>query len=262
MNNMNCHEKNMSLFPEFVWVMALSLSLLYAPVSGAHEEKSADALPSGAQEQKEHHHPHKHPKEKKLTPEKAAFFLKKWESSKRKKWQRPGEIVEELGLKPGQIVADIGSGGGIFTVLFSRTVGKTGKVYAVDVEKLYLDYIEKRIEKENLSNIELVLAKYDDPLIPENSVDMIFICDAWHHIKNRDGYIWKLYRALKPEGRLVVVEFRYQQPQLKLVNLDHRVPRSETLKLTQEGGFKLHGEYFFLPRQYFLIFKKVLFPQD
>ena len=230
-------------------------------VSRADEEKK---------EEKPHHHhphehpddyiPHTHPEEKKLTPEKAALLIKKWESPKRMKWQMPDRIVDELGIKPGQTVADLGSGGGIFTVRFSKAVGEKGLVYAVDVEELYLKHVEKRIKDGKLTNVELIHAQYDDPLLSKNSLDIIFLCDSWHHIKGRDGYIWRLYQALKPGGRLVVIEFRYQQPEIKLVDLEHRIPRSQTLKLAQEGGFKLHGEYFFLPRQYFLIFKKVIFP--
>jgi ubiquinone/menaquinone biosynthesis C-methylase UbiE len=237
---------------------------VYVPVSRAHEEEKKGEKPH-------HHHPHSHEDRypphqhegpKGLTPEKAAWFIKKWESPKRDKWQLPDKIIEELGIKQGQIIADIGSGGGYFTVRFSKVVGEKGKVYAVDVEKLYLEHIYKRIKEENISNMELVHAELNNPLLPKEFVDLIFLCNAWHHVKGRDGYIWKIYQALKPEGKMVVIEFRYQQPEIKLVNLDHRIPRNQTLKLAQEGGFKLHGEYFFLPRQYFLIFKKVLFPQN
>jgi precorrin-6B methylase 2 len=251
------YREGVKLLKKKILIMfVLVFSGFYATASVAHEGKDTK---DGTDH---HHHPHKHKEPKELTPEKAAFFLKKWESPKRDKWQMPDKIVEELGIKPGWNIADIGSGGGYFTVRFSRAVGTEGKVYAVDVEKLYLEYMAKRIEEKNISNVELVHAKYDDPLLARNSLDMIFICNAWHHIKSREGYIWKLYRALKPDGRLVVVEFRYQQPQIKRVNLDHRIPRNQTLKLAREGGFKLHGEYFFLPRQYLLILKKVLFPPE
>jgi len=198
----------------------------------------------------------------KLSPKQAEWFIKKWESPKRAPWQLPEEIVEELGLKPGQVVADIGSGGGYFAVRMAREVGAEGKVYAVDVEKKFLDSIGKRIAEEKITNVELIHSKLDDPLLPKNSLDVIFICDTWHHIGGRESYIWKLYKALKPDGRMAVIDFRYQQPLVKILTLEHRIPRSETLKVAQENGFKLHAEYFFLPRQYFLIFKKVLFPKD
>ena len=204
---------------------------------------------------------HKHREYGKLTQEQADTLVSKWEGPGRDKWQLPESIIEELGIKPGQTVADIGSGGGYFTVRLSKEVGDNGKVYAVDVEKKFLDSIAERLKEENLSNVELIHAKLDDPQLAEESVDMIFICNVWHHVAGREAYIWKLYSALKPNGKMVVIDFRYQQPQLKPVNIDHRIPRSQTLKLAREGGFKLHGEYLFLPRQYFLVFKKVIFPK-
>ena len=124
-------------------------------------------------------------------------YIQRMESPDRVEWQKPEKVVDYLSINKGDTVADIGAGSGYFTVLFSKRVGDNGKVYAVDIEKGMIEYIEKRAQKEGLNNMNYILAKPDDPLLPKSSVDLIFICDTYHHIEKRGNYLKILKDVLK-----------------------------------------------------------------
>jgi ubiquinone/menaquinone biosynthesis C-methylase UbiE len=108
--------------------------------------------------------------------------------------------VVTLDLKAEDEVADIGAGSGYFTMRLAKSIGPSGKVYAVDIDRKLLDYVEARAEREKLDNIQTVLCVEDDPRLGSASVDMIFICDTLHHIQNRPRYYKLLLRALRPGG--------------------------------------------------------------
>ncbi|MBI5375239.1 MAG: methyltransferase domain-containing protein [Candidatus Schekmanbacteria bacterium] len=182
-------------------------------------------------------------------------YIKMLESSDRGTWQMPQRVVESLVIKDGDVVADIGAGSGYFTGFFSKAVGKNGKVYACDIEKGMIDYLGERVIKEKLDNVSPVLCKPDDPMLPEASVDLIFICDTYHHIGNRDAYISLLMKYLKPGGRLVIVDFQKREtPEGPPVSM--RIAREDIVKEITDAGFKLYADFYFLPYQYFLVFAK------
>lgn len=182
-------------------------------------------------------------------------YIQRMESPDRGEWQKPEKVVDYLAIKNGDTVADIGAGSGYFTVILSRRIGDSGKVYAVDIEKGMIEYIEKRAQKEGLNNMNYILAKPDDPLLPKSSVDLIFICDTYHHIEKRDGYLKILKDVLKKDGRLVIVDFHAVNTPVG-PPLSMRIPKEKTVKEILSAGFKAEAEYFFLPYQYFLIFSK------
>ncbi|OGV97530.1 MAG: hypothetical protein A3I04_00030 [Nitrospinae bacterium RIFCSPLOWO2_02_FULL_39_110] len=177
------------------------------------------------------------------------------ESPERALWQMPEKVVDYLAIKNGDAVADIGAGSGYFTVLFSKSVGEDGKVYAVDIEKGMIDYIEKRGQKEGLNNIKTILSKLDDPLLSKSSIDMIFICNTYLVMKNREDYLKILMEVLKKYGRLAIVDYQAVDtpmgPPVKM-----RVSREKVMEEALKAGFKLEAEYYFLPYQYFLVFAK------
>ncbi len=182
-------------------------------------------------------------------------YIQRMEDADRIKWQMPEKVVNYLAIKDGYAVADIGAGSGYFTVLFSKRVGDSGKVYAVDIEKGMIEYIEKRAKKEGLNNINYILAKPDDPVLSKSSTDLIFICDTYHHIEKRDNYLKILMDVLKKDGRLVIVDFHAENTPVG-PPLNMRIPKEKTVKEILNAGFKVEAEYFFLPYQYFLIFSK------
>ena len=188
-------------------------------------------------------------------PESANEYIRALEDPGREEWQRPEEVVEKLGLKPGESVADIGSGSGYFTARLACAVGPAGKVYAVDIDRKMLEYIERRAKEEQLQNIQTVLADPHDPKLPPGSVDLIFICDTLHHIADRRDYYPLLARGLKPGGRLVNIDF-HKQPLPIGPPVEMKIAKQAMIDEVKPSGFHLLEEYDFLKYLYFLIFER------
>lgn len=170
----------------------------------------------------------------------------------RDRWQQPDRVVAELGLRPGDRVADLGAGGGYFTRRLARAVGPSGAVYAVDTDADMASGLAAMAAADGLGNVTVITATPEDPGIPE-PVDLCFLSNAYHHIPDRPAYFARLARHLKPEGRLAIVEAR---PSGVLGVLGHATP-PETIRSEVEGaGYTLAAEPDFLPRQGFLIFRR------
>lgn len=178
------------------------------------------------------------------TPEEFARVL---DDPGRDAWQKPHEVVMALALKPDEVVADIGAGTGYFSKRFAR---HAGKVYAVDIAQMLLDKA-----KQNEPKLDRILAATDDPKLPEGAIDTIFICNTLHHIERRPAYYAKLAKALKPGGRLVILEFHKRAtpvgPPLK-----ERIAQVDCQKELKAAGFRQTQEWKMLPTQYFLEFKR------
>lgn len=135
-------------------------------------------------------------------------FIGRFEVESREVYARRKEIFEACRIEPGQTVADIGAGTGLFTRMFSDAVGKNGKVIAVDISPKFLERIRETCRETGRQNVETVLCKDDSTELPPNSVDVAFICDAYHHFEFPYKTLATLHRALKPGGRVVLVEFQ------------------------------------------------------
>jgi len=183
-------------------------------------------------------------------------YIKMLESPDRASWQMPDRVVDSLTIKDGDSIADIGAGSGYFTRLFSKKAGKNGKVFACDIEKGMIEYLEKRIKDEKLENVFPVLCKSDDPMLSPSAIDLIFICDTYHHIEKRSDYLNLLKKYLKPQGRLAIIDYHKREtphgPPLWM-----RLERENVIKEITCAGYKLEAEFFFLPYQYFLVFTKM-----
>jgi ubiquinone/menaquinone biosynthesis C-methylase UbiE len=116
------------------------------------------------------------------------------------------DIIARLGLQPGQVVADLGAGTGVFSVPMAKVVGPTGKVYAVDVDKGLVDYIARKVKDQKVENVVPVLGKFGDPGLPATDVDLAFMHDVLHHVEDRQGYLKQSARYLKPGARFAIVE--------------------------------------------------------
>jgi len=169
----------------------------------------------------------------------------------RDRWQMPDQVVSALGLKKGEVVADIGAGSGYFTMRLARAVGPQGKVYAVDI--VPMDSIERQARKEELANIEVIVSRKDDPLLPSGSLDVAFFCETIHEIDDRVPFYRKIRTAMKRAGRLVLIEFSTGDGSAQ----GKQVSRATAVREAESAGFRLVREEKFLPQQYFLIFGKV-----
>jgi predicted methyltransferase len=135
-------------------------------------------------------------------------WTKKFETESREIFHQREKIVAAAGLKPGMIMADIGAGTGLFTLHFAQAVGATGKVYAVEIAKNFLEHIKARASKASASNVQTILCTERSVELPDASIDLAFICDVYHHFEFPSASLATLHKALKPGGELVLIDFK------------------------------------------------------
>lgn len=183
----------------------------------------------------------------------AAYWAKIFESPQRAKWQKPDQVVSALKLKPGQTVIDIGAGTGYFTRRFAQAVAPSGKAIGLDIEPEMVAYMQADAKKVGARDYDARIVKPDDPGLAPGSVDLVFFCDTLHHMGNRVAYFRKLAAALRPGGRVAVIDFKKKgipigpPPEIKL-------SREQVMGEFHDAGYHLAAEYNFLPYQYFLEF--------
>jgi len=170
----------------------------------------------------------------------------------RDQWQQPQKVIAELKIQPGAVVADLGSGGGYFTFRLAEAVGPSGKVYAVDIDRDMADLIAKRATEEGRLNIEVIVAKPEDPSLPKAGVDLVFTSNTYHHIDDRVAYFTNLRRHLRPDGRVAIIDFDRRAWLEGL--LRHYTPSEFIEREMEQAGYKLQREFDFLSRQSFMIF--------
>jgi ubiquinone/menaquinone biosynthesis C-methylase UbiE len=181
--------------------------------------------------------------------------LSELEGPDREAWQRPDQIMDALRIADGSAVADLGAGGGWFVVRLARRVGPRGLVYAEDIQKEMIESMDRRVQREGLRNVRMVLGTADDPKLPPASVDAVLIVDAYHEVERPLDLLRNVRSALKPTGRLGIVEFRKDgwgpgPP------LEERVDEAVVIKYAEAAGLRLVSRETFLPYQYLLIFGK------
>ncbi len=169
----------------------------------------------------------------------------------REGWQRPDEVIRALALPPGATVADVGAGTGYFTVRFARALGPSGRVLATDVQDAMLEALAERKRREGLRQIEVVRAGFDDPALPSACCDVVFLATVYKEIEDRVAYGRRLASALRPGGRLAIIEYRpgaagFGPPE------EARLPEARVEGELALAGFVVVARHDFLPRQYFL----------
>jgi SAM-dependent methyltransferase len=231
-----------------------------APEAGT---PSSGAPSSAAEHGNAHGHGHDHPHGPEYqtdahdeSPERfadAAAWSKVFDDPKRDAWQKPDELVRELGLKPDDIVADLGAGTGYFSVRLARAAPK-GRVLAIDVSQGMLDWTKKRAERDGVTNVEVILADKSDAKLPEG-VDVVLVVDTYHHLTDRVAYFRRVAERLDEGGRVVVVDFKMGKLPVGPPE-SHKIPPDVIESEMKRAGFARCRSWDGLPYQYVLFFAK------
>lgn len=186
-------------------------------------------------------------------------FVERFEREGREVFDRRKEIVAALDLKPGMVVADVGAGTGLFTRMFSPLVGREGKVYAVDISEEFVAHIKKLAKQQKQENIVGVVCTADAVNLPADSVDLVFICDTYHHFEFPQKTMASIHKALKPGGQVVLIDFIRKEGVSSQWVLGHvRAGREVFSKEIEDAGFKQVDEKKKLLKEaYFVRFEKV-----
>ncbi len=163
-------------------------------------------------------------------------------------------LLKNLAVKPGMVVADIGAGSGYHSALLSKMLG-TGKVFAVDVEPEMIAYLNARIKQEKLSRIVPVLSTEQKVSLPENSIDMMLLVDVYHEFSFPYEMALSMRAALKPGGKLVLVEFRAEDPTVPIKAI-HKMSETQAIKEFKAAGFAFDKNIDNLPWQHCMVFTK------
>lgn len=172
----------------------------------------------------------------------------------REKAENPQAVVEHLDLQPTDTVADLGTGTGYFAFRIANLVPE-GKVYAVDIQPEMLEVVRHIKEENNITNVEKILGTEDNPNLPENSVDLALMVDAYHEFAYPREMMSNLYNALKPGGRVVLVEYRQENPMITIKPL-HKMSQKQVKKEMKAVNLKWLKTQQFLPEQHFMVFEK------
>lgn len=170
----------------------------------------------------------------------------------------PDALIRSLGPVRGQTIADIGAGGGYFSLRFAGIVGNGGRVYAVDVDQKLLDYVRCQGEALGLSNLRAVTANEFFSSVAPSSINLVFMRNVYHHLDNPVRYFTEMRKYLKPEGRVAIIDYRSDTRGFSFYKLfKHSVSSNEVMKDMAKAGYALETSHAYLPEQYFMVFKSM-----
>ena len=169
--------------------------------------------------------------------------------------ENPDAALDALKLVPGSTVADVGAGSGYITVKMASRVGPTGVVYANDIQPQMLSLLRQRLERQKIGNVRLVLGTFDDPKLPAAEIDLILMVDVYHEFSQPQGMLRRMRDSLKPGGRLVLLEYRKEDPTIP-IRPDHKMSVAEAKMEVEAEGFTLSTVDERLPWQHILVFTK------
>ena len=169
--------------------------------------------------------------------------------------EAPDAALDAIGIARGATVADVGAGAGYFTWRMAERVGPAGKVYANDIQPEMLDLLRKNIAARHLNNVQTVLGTEDDPKLPASQIDLIMLVDVYHEFSQPQKMLRKMRESLKPDGRLVLLEYRKEDPNIP-IRPEHKMSVEEVRAEVQPEGFRFEKNLDTLPRQHILIFRK------
>ncbi len=197
----------------------------------------------------DHHHSHKHGYSRSFDD--AEKWSKKFDDPARNSWQKPDEVIEKLGIRSGDKIADIGAGTGYFSLRIAKA-HPLAMVYAVDVADSMVAYLNKKTKQLDLPNHKPIKASAHNLNLPDK-VSLVLVVDTYHHIDDRVTYFASLRKRLRPNAKVAIIDFTAESPEGP--PKEHRIAPAEMKEEMQEAGYALAQEIPLLPNQYFLIFK-------
>jgi ubiquinone/menaquinone biosynthesis C-methylase UbiE len=169
--------------------------------------------------------------------------------------EKPGVVIDALQIKPGDTVADLGAGSGYYSFRLAPVVGPTGKVLAIDIEPRMLEVIRGRAARQKIGNVETVRSTASDPNLPPASVDVLLMVDVYHELAFPYEMMQGVVTALKPGGRVALVEYRKEDPNVPIKEV-HKMSERQVTREMQAVGLKPQRSVESLPLQHLLIFTK------
>jgi ubiquinone/menaquinone biosynthesis C-methylase UbiE len=164
-------------------------------------------------------------------------------------------LLKALNVQPGQVICDMGCGNGFYTLPLARSVGAKGKVLAVDIQREMLGLLRDRAREEKLRNIKLLHGDVHDPHLEPNSCDLVLMVDVYHEFSHPEQMLAAIRQSLKPTGRVALVEFRAEDPNVPIKPL-HKMTKEQILKEFEPNGFRLAEEFDKLPWQHLMFFER------
>jgi SAM-dependent methyltransferase len=169
--------------------------------------------------------------------------------------EEPDMALDAIGIAPRSVVADVGAGSGYMTVRLAKRVGPAGKVYANDIQPEMLARLRQRLTNENITNVVTLLGTVDDPKLPSSAIDLILMVDVYHEFSEPQKMLRRMHDALKPGGRLVLLEYRQEDPSIP-IRPEHKMSVAVAKLEVEAEGYTLARVDEVLPRQHILIFAR------
>lgn len=174
--------------------------------------------------------------------------------NEREREERCSLLLDNLGLRTGMTVCDMGCGNGFYAIPIAKLLGPKGRVLAVDIQPEMLFLLRERMELESVDNITPILGSVDDPYLPEGTVDLAILVDVYHEFGFPEEMLAALRKSLKPDGRIVLVEFRAEDDDVP-IKPEHKMTKKQVNRELIANGFKLDSEFEKLPWQHVMFFK-------
>ena len=184
-------------------------------------------------------------------------WLETFESPGREVYDKKEAILHEVQIKPGMRIADIGAGTGLYSIAFAQQTGEKGLVYAVDISRNFIKNIELRAKNQGLKNIKGIINNQKEIGLAQNSIDLAFICDTYHHFEYPLTTLQSVYQALSSGGKLIIIDFKRDPHISTSWVMGHvRANKEKVIKEVESIGFKLTDDKNILERSFFLSFIK------
>lgn len=185
------------------------------------------------------------------------YWVSVFEREGREVYDKRQAIVDAAGVRPGMVVADVGAGTGLFTRLFAAKTGPAGRVIAVDISRVFVENILRMAREQRLANVSGIVSTQSDTRLPPASVDLVFICDTYHHFERPREIMRSVHRALRPGGTVVIIDFRKIPGESSGWVMGHvRAAEDEVIREVEASGFAFLGAEKLLRENYFLRFAR------